>query len=241
MTTIEVALRRRQRDGEALARAMDDCLSDANMLRRLVETLLEQFRMEADPSVARNVEVDVTAVLDLCADAVETLARQKDVTVVRAYPAGLRFLTQPQRLRSVASNLLGNGIEYNRPGGTVELGCEVGGPGLVLSVRNTGQGIAEGDLSHVFEPFYRATSSEHAGEGHAGLGLFLVKSHVEALGGRCELDNRPGQGCTFRVHLPHPTGATETRAADEGRSGADPRRQHFPTPAESHGALMNID
>jgi two-component system OmpR family sensor kinase len=210
-TTIEVALRR-PRDAASLAGTLRDCLSDARLLRRLVEMLLEQFRLDTNPGAAAVVETDVSALLDLCADAAGTAAKVKGVRVVRSYEAGVRFLTQPERLRSVVGNLLCNGIEYNVPGGEVEVTCEVTeGGGLSVGVRDTGPGIAPSERGRVFEPFYRpgagAAAAGSCGEGHSGLGLYLVRAHVQALGGTCRLESPEGGGSEFRIDLPRPPGA----------------------------------
>jgi two-component system sensor histidine kinase QseC len=140
-TTIEVALRR-PRDAAALTRTLSDCLTDARLLRRLVEALLDQFRLDTNPAEARFVEADVSALLDLCAESVATVARLRGVTVTRAYGPGVMFHTQPERLRSVVSNLLSNGIEYNRTGGEVRVECEVAGAagGWCWSFGTTGRG-----------------------------------------------------------------------------------------------------
>jgi signal transduction histidine kinase len=221
-TTMEVALRR-PREVPALVRTLNDCLGDARLLRRLVEALLDQFRLDATPGPAAVSDVDVSALLDLCADTVESGARLKGVTVVRAYGAGVRFVTQPERLRSVVSNLLSNGVEYNRAGGEVRLGCEVGDGGLRVTVSDDGPGILEEDRAHVFEPFYRARAVTPAADGHAGLGLYLVKSHVEALGGACRLDSELGRGTRFVIELP-PLTTGAGKATDISQMGSESHR-----------------
>ena len=127
----------------------------------------------------------------------------------RAYAEGLEFPTQPNRLRSIVTNLLENALEYNRPGGHVELACEVTDDELKIAVRDTGQGIREDQLPHVFEPFYRGDDVRAAeGGGHCGLGLYLVKSHVDALGGTCAVRSTHGAGSEFTIRLPRqPVGA----------------------------------
>ena len=117
-------------------------------------------------------------------------------------------------------NLLGNAIEYNRPGGTVELMAEVHGDDLHITVRDTGRGIAAEHLPNIFQPFYRASDHDHRAapdeQHHLGLGLFLVDSHLKALGGTCKIESELGVGTTMRILLPH-VAASEPAAA--GRSG----------------------
>ena len=108
---------------------------------------------------------------------------------------------EPGRLRSIVLNLVSNAIEYNHPGGTVEVSaCKHEGSAEIV-VKDDGPGISPEDLPHVFQPFYRANSVRKI-EGHLGLGLFLVDSHVKAMGGECRVESALGLGTTFRVRLP---------------------------------------
>jgi two-component system sensor histidine kinase BaeS len=99
--------------------------------------------------------------------------------------------------------LLDNALEYNGPGGRVELSCELSGDEMTLAVRDTGLGIRADVLPHVFEPFFRGDDARAAeGGGHCGLGLYLVKSHVDALGGTCAVRSTRGSGSEFTIRLP---------------------------------------
>jgi len=98
-------------------------------------------------------------------------------------------------------NLVSNAIEYNHPGGTVEVrACGQNGSAEIV-VKDDGPGISPEHLPHLFQPFYRADPARNA-DGHLGLGLFLVDSHVKAMGGECRVESALGSGTTFRVRLP---------------------------------------
>jgi signal transduction histidine kinase len=214
LTSMEVALRRPTRDATSLAQTMNDCIGDARVLRRLIAALLEQFRTDAMASPSTVQEVDVSAILDLCADSLESSARQKRMALRRLYPAGLRFPTQIDRFRSITANLIDNALEYNAPGGWVEVTCEIGKTGLILTVRDGGNGISAERLPHVFEPFYHGDRERPVDSGHCGLGLYLVKSHVDALHGTLDVQSTPAAGSTFTAHLPQlPVAATGSAAA----------------------------
>jgi two-component system heavy metal sensor histidine kinase CusS len=234
MMGLEVALAR-PRDAESYRRALRDALGDAAQLRRLVETLMEQVRSERFAHEEPTAAADVSALLDECVAVVGALAAPRGVTVRRRYPGGLRLTTQPNRLRSVMTNLLANAVEYNRPGGAVELVASASADGgLDLDVRDTGPGIPEDLVPRLFEPFSRGDGARGGvpsppateggdGAGHLGIGLFLVRSHLDALGGTCTVDSLVGQGTTFRVHLPAADGGgveaplpTPTRPGDSG-------------------------
>lgn len=218
VTTIEVALRRR-RDADELTRTLETCLTDARHLKRLVHVLMEHARGEA--SAASHAEapeaVDAAELLGECADLAAAIGVAKGVRVERSLPAPMPFVTQPQRLRSVVINLLSNAIEYNRAGGLVHVSARVEAGALEVTVRDTGRGITPEHVPHLFEPFYRvdgvrqkAGRPQRTGEAgamteetpHLGLGLFLVDSHLKALGGRCNVQSQPGVGTTMSVMVP---------------------------------------
>jgi heavy metal sensor kinase len=201
VTTAEVSLRH-PRDAQSYRAALESCLADARLLRRLVERLMEQCRADTLSHDETPEEIDLTPLLDQCADQAAAIAGERDVTVVRDIPASVRVTTQPQRLRSVVINLLANAVEYNRPGGRVELSAAVEADTLRLAVRDTGPGIAPEHLPHLFEPFYRADKARSGESGHLGLGLSLVQSHIQALRGEIRVESTPGAGTTFYVQLP---------------------------------------
>ena len=107
-----------------------------------------------------------------------------------------------KRLRQVLLNLLSNAVKYNRPGGSVELRVlKVDAHDVLISVRDSGVGIAEAELPRVFEPFHRGMQTDGAIEG-AGIGLSVTQALVTLMQGRIEVQSTPGVGSTFSVSLP---------------------------------------
>ena len=101
-------------------------------------------------------------------------------------------------------NLLHNAIEYNRPGGEVELTASSDAAGgVIVEVRDTGIGMPPEIHEKIFERFFRGDPARHAAGTHAGLGLSLVKEYVDRLGGRLTVDSVVGRGSRFRVELPN--------------------------------------
>ncbi|MCL2654968.1 MAG: HAMP domain-containing histidine kinase, partial [Coriobacteriia bacterium] len=99
-------------------------------------------------------------------------------------------------------NLLQNACKYTPCGGTVTVTLTTSGDHAVASIADTGIGMSQPELLHVFERFYRADKSRSRAEGGNGLGLALVKEIVEAHGGRVTATSQPGEGSTFTVELP---------------------------------------
>src|SRR2546421_1757794 len=201
LTHLEVTLRR-PREAAELAGALRTSLSDVQLLRRLVDALLEQVRSDRPMAEAQSSRIDISALLEQCATLADSLASAKNVKLVRDVPQGLRGYTQPVALQSVVTNLLANAVQYSPTGGSVEFAARLADGQLDLSVSDHGPGITPDVLPHIFQPFYRADGSHSSEDGHLGLGLFLVHSHTKAMGGRCEVDSKVGVGTRFGVQLP---------------------------------------
>jgi CheY-like chemotaxis protein len=111
-------------------------------------------------------------------------------------------LADRQRALQVLLNLLANGVKYNRPGGSVTVGCNADGVGRVaIAVRDTGHGIAPEDLERLFVPFERLGLEGGTIEG-VGLGLTLAQRLMEAMDGTIAVTSAVGDGSTFTVGLP---------------------------------------
>jgi signal transduction histidine kinase len=107
-----------------------------------------------------------------------------------------------ERMSQVLDNLILNAFRYTPEGGCVVLGAVSSDDSVQITVKDNGRGIAEGDLPHIFDRFYRGDKSRpHNGE--SGLGLAIAKSIVEAHGGKINVESTPGQGAQFTITL-HP-------------------------------------
>ena len=121
------------------------------------------------------------------------LAIPPDLPLVRGDGVGLS---------TVVSNVVGNAIKYNRPGGEIRLQAGQRGKNCDILLFNTGPGIPAEDQERVFEQFYRVEKSRAASMGGAGLGLTIVRRIVELHGGNVSLQSKPGEWTQFHVVLP---------------------------------------
>jgi signal transduction histidine kinase len=118
----------------------------------------------------------------------------------------------PDSVRQIMSNLLGNAIKSTPAGGIIKISTSLENGAatppddkpsfLKISIRDSGGGIAEKDLIRVFERFYRAERPLIEGLGETGVGLAIVKSLIEAHGGRVWVESEIGEGSTFHFVLP---------------------------------------
>ena len=175
-------------------------LRAATQMQRLVQDLLDVTRIEAGGIALDLSDVDVPSLLAETALLFQSASREKTVRVEVRVEAGLpRARADRGRVQQVLSNLIGNAIKFTRRGGLVEVGAEMTGRAIRLSVRDDGQGIAAEQLPRLFDRFWQAERDQRGG---AGLGLAIAKGLVEAHGGTIEVQSAIGRGSTFSFTLP---------------------------------------
>lgn len=132
---------------------------------------------------------------------IEGAAAEKDITVQATIPEELPLVMgDAYRLKQMVNNLLGNAVKYNRDGGEVHVTLEAQDESIVMRVADTGLGISEDDLPHIFEQFYRGSTGKRI-RGN-GLGLALVKAIIDRHQGQIDVSSIKGEGTTFTVILP---------------------------------------
>lgn len=199
---LESALRR---DGAVPADLRGDLETverEVQRLQRLLDDLFTLSRAEVGRLDLRREPVDVGSLVRRAVETAAPLAwRQRQVRVLAEVPPDVApACADAQRVEQILANLLSNAARHTPPGGLVAAGVHTEPDAIVLDVRDTGDGIPPQDLLRVFERFYRGRDAS-AGGG-AGLGLALTKELAEAMGGSVAAESTPGQGSSFRVHLP---------------------------------------
>jgi len=121
----------------------------------------------------------------------------------------LAVMADATRLRQVLLNLLSNAVKYNRHAGTVRVEALRRGKQVLLRVTDTGRGLSDEQLRHLFEPFNRLGADRESIEG-TGIGLAIVKTLVERMGGSVHVDSRLGEGSVFELRLSAATGTPAT-------------------------------
>jgi PAS domain S-box-containing protein len=181
-------------------------------LRRLVDDLLFISKVQSGKFSLTPREVDLAEIVSGCLEGAKPHAENGKLSLVLHADDLPPFFGDPDRLAQLFDNLISNAVKYTPQGERVEVRLSNGGQQVFAEVTNTGAYLAEDDLENIFEPFVRgetATSREAPG---VGLGLTIVRSIVEAHGGRISVQTHEGVGTTFRVELPWPAGAGELDA-----------------------------
>ena len=202
LATLDVALRR-PRTAEQYQTTLEECRAISRQLAHLVERVMTLAYLDADPARVTRCETDAAALAEGCAAVIRPISESQHLTLRTDIDGPTMLATDPDKLREVMINLLHNAVEYNRPGGEIELRVHPGkGGGAVVEVADTGIGIEPDVQAKIFERFYRADPSRTQTGVHAGLGLAIVKEYVNRLGGTIAVESQLGRGTTFRVTLP---------------------------------------
>ncbi|MNE09809.1 Alkaline phosphatase synthesis sensor protein PhoR [compost metagenome] len=127
--------------------------------------------------------------------------REKEIAIKMELPE-IYVRGDSKLLYQVWVNLITNSIKFTEEGGTITLRVRQTGNSCIVEVQDTGIGIAESDLPHIFQRFYRSDKSRNRKEGSSGLGLSIAIKIVEMHRGKIEVESKLGEGSTFRVLLP---------------------------------------
>ena len=178
--------------------------SNGMRLLKLINDLLDLVRLESGRMEVKREPLEVAEFVKGLASSARQVANDKRLRLETFVdPALGSILADRDKLEKVVLNLLFNALKFTPAGGRVELRAEKQGEELVLLVADTGMGISEKNLPHVFDRFWQADGSSKRKYQGVGIGLALVKELVEIHGGRVTVESLEGQGTTFTVRLPY--------------------------------------
>lgn len=219
-------------------------------LGRLFKDLLDVTKLDDGRMKPRLVPVDIVAVVREMARAHEPKMQAKHLKysfgTADAVNNGQKIeplvyaAVDLDFMREILDNLIENAIKYTPDGGEIWVNARGDGDKVLINVTDTGIGISPEDAAHVFQKFYRVDNSQTRAIGGTGLGLYLVKQRVEALGGRVWVESAFGEGSTFFVSLPRLSDAEYERlriayqneqAVQAFKSGAVPATAPVAAPA----------
>jgi signal transduction histidine kinase len=199
----ELLLLERDKLDPKQAETVEVILDNTRHLVRLLNDLLDLARSDAGRLTIKPVPTEPTSLIE---DAVRTMRAQLDSrgqTLDLEAEADLPPIEADRdRIRQVLVNLLTNANEYCPQGAGIEVKARRAGADVEIDVTDDGPGIPEEQLAHIFERFSRGDAGETQRVGGTGLGLAISKSLVELHGGTIEAESTPGEGSTFRIHLP---------------------------------------
>ncbi|HSC92529.1 MAG TPA: GAF domain-containing protein [Gaiellaceae bacterium] len=191
--------------------------SESERLTSIVDALLSVARLDAGDLQIALAPTDVAAaVAETVAGQEQSAAGNGHRFVVELPDEPLAAHADPDKLRQVLANLLDNAVKYSPAGGTVTVAARRHDDRVEISVADRGIGIPEGEQERIFRKFYRADAAAlRAGGGGTGLGLFIVRGLVRAMGGRIWVSSREGEGSSFTFELPAAPAAVRSESEPE--------------------------
>ena len=200
-------------DAKARERFLPIMQEQARRMARLIDDLLSLSRIELNAHRRPDTPVDLVPIVRQVADGLQTLARDRGVTVHIDAANAMRVPGDRDELVRVFENLVENALKYGAAGKRVDIGFSEGESPegeqeARISVRDYGPGIAPEHVPRLTERFYRVDVRESRAQGGTGLGLALVKHILNRHHGRLLIESMPGAGATFTIYLPLAVGVT---------------------------------
>lgn len=191
-------------------------IDEYDRLTRLINQILMLARAEAGELKVRRAPLDLSALATEVREQIEPLAEAKGLSLVERVEPAIFIDGDRGWLERLLLILLDNAIKFTPPGGHIVIGVTRDGHDVVLSVADTGVGVAPDAIAHVFEPFYRADAAQSRhGEG-AGIGLALARWIADAHGARLNIASSVGMGTTITLTVPD-AGSGEPDAGTNSR------------------------
>jgi signal transduction histidine kinase len=191
----------RERSAPEYKQAIETCLRAAKRTKSLVEALLVLARADAGKLDLKCERFDLRDAAQESLAMMTSRAQERNVSLEMVCQS-IELEADRTRILQLLTNLLANAIQYNQEGGRVVLAIAPQGAEAVLTISDTGVGIAAQDQPHLFERFFRADKARSREAGGSGLGLAICQSIVEAHHGSISFTSCLGEGTTFTVRLP---------------------------------------
>ncbi len=198
---LELALRR-ERGPEEYRRAIGIAVAKIGQLNRIVELLLFLARANGETQLPELESVDLAVFLHRHFDEFWVDHPRRGDMIFSRPIAPISVRIHPALLHQALSNLIENACKYSESGTPIRFELTGAREGSTLSIADSGRGIAPGEQSHIFDPFYRTADIKRTAIPGAGLGLSIAKRIVETLGGTLGVESTLGEGSTFAVTLP---------------------------------------
>jgi len=221
---------------EAQMRALTRIAENSTNLLELINTFLDFSKIAAGKMEIQVSELNLVKFLSETIAPLDALARAKSLTLSLVLPPHVPLaVTDPARLRQIVTNLVSNALKFTEQGSvTVVLDVDPAAETFTIEVRDTGIGIAEKDLPHIFEEFRQVDGSATRKYGGTGLGLSIARKNVLLLDGTIEVESEVGKGSVFRVRLP-------LRLREQEKMEASEKPMALPCPSSDNRIILCID
>ena len=188
-------------DMETVREFVSDIGNEADRLNRMSQKLLSLSRIESQEDGDCEI-VNIAPTVQRVLRMLSTIAEENGISILPQLEQDSPILILEDDLYQIIFNLVENGIKYNVPGGSLSILLSREEDNAVIKVADTGVGIPDDAIGHIFERFYRVDKARSRKSGGSGLGLSIVRNMVERNGGSIYVTSQSGQGTTFTVTFP---------------------------------------
>jgi len=180
---------------EMAASTIEEC----DTLIGMINTMLEITEAEAGVNGVEAEEFELTALIQEACELFRPIAEEKKINLKTDLPESLTMISDRKKMQRIVTNLLENAIKYTPKGGRVAVSATARNGEVRIKFEDTGMGISENDLPHIFERFYRCDRSRS--QGGVGLGLSLVKAYTESINGTVHVESTLNKGSRFELRF----------------------------------------
>ena len=188
-------------DLETIREFVGDIGNEAERLNRMTEKMLSLTKIDGVQNEESEI-IYMTPTVERVVRMLTPLAGQQNVTIQTDLTGDCPVLILEDDLYQVVFNLMENGIKYNIPGGTLKISLTRQEDNALLQVSDSGMGIPEDAIGHLFERFYRVDKARSRATGGSGLGLAIVRAIVQRNRGDIQVSSQEGKGTVFTVTFP---------------------------------------
>ena len=176
---------------------------NSEILLKLVNEILDVSKLESDRLSLNTNTVDLTELISGCLAYFKESAKEKGVSLSKSIPASVSVSVDRHRIQNILINLLANALKFTHRGGSIEVRVTFNPEkDVFIAVADTGDGIPEKDIEHVFERYYQVSDAKRINQGGIGIGLSFSREVAELHGGSLNVESKLDMGSTFTLHLP---------------------------------------
>ena len=202
LSTATYLLLRPEMSREQSDQIVNNIHTETLRLNSLASSFLDLARLESGRVQFRKTRFSAADLIYECRDVMMSKAHETSIQIRVDVPSDMPLMEADRdKIKQVLLNLTSNAIKYNRPNGSVIITGSFTDTELTITIQDTGLGIPEDSVPHLFEKFFRVREHEGKASG-TGLGLSICKQIVQGHNGRIEVKSKMGVGTSFSVHLP---------------------------------------
>ncbi|ALO46893.1 response regulator [Pseudohongiella spirulinae] len=195
--------------------SVSEILKSGNHLLELINEVLDLAKIESGRLTISQEPIEINQLLNDCVRQISPLADERNIGIRVVTESSLAVVADHTRLRQILLNLLSNAVKYNRESGRISVDiCRLEKGRIKLSITDTGTGIEDDQISHIFEPFNRLGKESSAVEG-TGIGLAISKQLIEMMGGEIHVSSTKGEGSCFWIVLDAADSISSTDLSDQ--------------------------